>query len=122
MGKSKVFKLRILNFSNVTQSNVTIYARNATFAFNWLLLAVIFAGQTFSRSDDRSRLTSTFHRLFHKLLNGQSAGHNLNFLLRCSWKFVLILSGLIYNTYGKYNWRMKRNISAWEKLLIIPFP
>lgn len=115
--------LRVLNFSGKTDSSTTMYARNLTFVFNWLLLVFIFANETFD-SDDNQREFESIERLFRMLIELQSVKDNLVLLMRCTVKLAVFV-GLMYTSYGKYEFLMKLNLSKWEEaltpLLYLPF-
>lgn len=105
--------LRLLSFSQVTDSKVTAYARNITFAFNWLFLVIIFSHESLNASNNR-RSFCQFQSLFRKLLSRNNLSQNFDILFRCTFKFVVILSGLLYVSVIKYKFRMKRNLAEWE--------
>lgn len=105
--------LRLLSFSQVTDSKVTAYARNVTFAFNWFFLVIIFSNESFNASNNR-RSVCQFKSLFRKLVSRNNLSQNFKILFRCTFKFVVILSGLLYVSVIKYKFRMKKNLAEWE--------
>lgn len=109
--------IRVLNFSQKNDSSTTMYARNLTFVFNWLLLVFIFANETFD-SDYHQRGFGSIERLFRKLIELQSLKDNLILLMRCTLKMVVVFWGLLYVSYGKYSFLLKSNISQLDEALI----
>lgn len=108
--------LKVLTFFQTADSGVTMYARNITFAFNWLLLVFIFANEIFN-ADHHQRGFGEMKRLFFKLIELQSLNDNFILLMRCTVKMALVFALLFYTTFKKYNHRMKAKLSTWEQFL-----
>lgn len=110
--------LKVLSFFTTKDSDVTMYARNLTFAFNWLLLVFIYANETFV-ADSNQQGFGEIKRLMRKLTQLQTTRDNLILLLKCALKMTLMLSGLVYFSYRKYMLRAKRGLQMPEKAFIV---
>lgn len=108
--------MKVLTYFQTSESGVTMYARNITFAFNWLLLVLIFANETFD-ADHHQRGFGGIKRLFCKLIEIQSLKDNLVLLLRCTMKMTVVFVGLFYTSYKKYTHRMKAKLTLSEQCL-----
>lgn len=104
--------VKTLNFFHRSDSDVTYYARNSTFAFNWLLLLIILGGKTTSSDYQRDILS-----MFRKLIKLQSLNDNLILLLRCTLKDAVIFAMLFRVTYGKYSRHASSHLGMWERHL-----
>lgn len=116
--------INVLSFFTAKDSDVTMYARNLTFAFNWLLLVFIYANETFIAGSNQEGFDE-LKRLTRKLIQRQNIRDNLILLLQCSLKISTLLSGLIYFSYRKYITRAKSGLQMPEKafiaVLFLPF-
>lgn len=114
--------IKVLDFFRSNDSEVTLYARNLTFAFNWLLLAFIFGNEALSV--DYSGF-SEMERMLRELIKRQNFNDNLTLLMRCTLKGTLIFSGLFSMKLKVYSIHTNRNLMTWEKalvpLLYLPF-
>lgn len=116
--------IKLLNFEEVTDSVVTTYARNITFVMNCLLIAIIYFNEVFN-TKGHLRVSCQLENMFRGLISQQSFKENFVLLIRCSAKLAVILYALMYVSIGKYKWRLKRNLEAWERnfviVLMLPF-
>lgn len=116
--------IRILNFDKGQESVVTKYARNVTFAFNWTLLLFIYANETLKPDEQIEKFTK-FKSIISKVINFQTFRENVQLLMRCTFKITLTLSLLLYLSYEKYKFNIRRNLSEWENyllfVLLLPF-
>lgn len=108
--------IKVLTFFQTIDSSVTVYARNITFVFNWLLLVFIFANETF-KADHHQRGFGEMKLFFCKLIEIQSFNDNFILLVRCTVKMVVVFVALFQVSHGKYTRRLKTNLTAWEMVL-----
>lgn len=115
--------VKVLDFFRPNVSSVTFYARNLTFAFNWLLLVFVLVSRMFT--DDNQAGFTEIELMFRKLIKLQNFHDNLILLMRCTLKDALVFGGMFFVNYGKYKLHTNKNLSAWEKslqpLLFLPF-
>lgn len=116
--------IKLLNFEEVTDSVVTTYARNLTFVMNCLLIGIIYFNEVFNMKG-HLRVSCQLENMFKDLISQQNFKQNLVLLFRCSVKLTVILYALMYASAGKFKWRLKRNLEAWERnfvvVLMLPF-
>jgi hypothetical protein len=107
--------IRTLDFFRSSDSDVTKYARNLTFAFNWLLLVFIFGNEALNADYNGF---SEMERMLRDLIKRQNFNDNLTLLMRCTVKVTLIFSGLFYVKFTMNNFHINRNLMTWEKALV----
>lgn len=100
-------------------SRATTYARNLTFAFNWILLVSIYSNEISFRG------YRNLQSLFHVLIEVQSLKQNLILLLKCTLKAAVLGSVLLKLNVSKYNRLKKRNLGPHDEnlmfFLLLPF-
>lgn len=106
------------------ETGVTYFARNITFGFNWLLLVIIFANETFIKSNKQASFDD-FKALFDYLIKSQNLTDNIKLLMRCTLKCVVVFLGLFHTSYKKYTLKMTQNLTMLEttlmSFLFLPF-
>lgn len=106
---------KILGDFLTQNSGVTVLARSITFAFNWLLLVLIFANEMFINNE---RASGGIKRLFSRLIELQSLNDNLILVTRFMLKAAVVFIGVFRPSYQKYTLKMKTNLTAVETVML----
>lgn len=110
---------RYLSFFTRSDSRATTYARNLTFVFNWVLLATIYMNELSFQG------LAVLMGMFKFLINSQSPMKNLNLLLKCTLKALILGIFLIKLNYSKYTLRKNKNLRLEDEylmfFLLLPF-
>lgn len=110
--------LRILRVFNLNNETTTLYARNLTFIFNWLLLLCIFWNdfyKTVKRKETALKIRKTFYALFKT----QNMKENVFFLLACAAKTLYLGFYFLYYNSKKYIHMVKPSLIWWEISLVV---
>lgn len=110
--------LKLLNFVQALDTNVTLYARNITFLFNWLLVIFVYSNVTVNAAA-RKHGSKVLKRVFRTLVKLQSLKENLTFFIHCIANLLVTSTLLFYLALPKYQYRLKRTHVTSEKLLIL---
>lgn len=112
--------IKVLRFLHQKDSDVTFYARNLKYVFNWLLLVFILVSGAFNANDQR--VFGEIEIIFRRIIDLQILKENFVLLMRCTLKGLVIFSGQFYLNFRKFYYNMNSNLSMWEKPLIaFPF-
>lgn len=110
---------RYLSFFTKRDTRATTYARNLTFAFNWVLLSSIYLNELSFRG------LAKLMNLINHLIEKQTPKENFIFLLRCTLKMTILGGVLITLNFNKYMVRKNKNLKPWDEcmmfFLLLPF-
>lgn len=103
---------KYLSIFTRSDSRTTKYARNLTFAFNWILLISIFSNELSFQGFENVK------KLFSYLINMQGPKRNLVLLLRCTIKGSILSCALITLNFKKYSRLKNKNLNPEDECLI----
>lgn len=110
--------LSLLNVYNQNRENTTVYARNLTFIFNWLLLLCISLND-FSKADERKGAMLEIKQLLRALWKIQSFKRNSILLLACAAKSCYIGFYFLYYNSKKYSFMVNPGLVWWKICIVL---
>lgn len=109
---------RLLNFSYYNDSITTQYARKLTFVFDFLLIACIYANETFNANKHQGWFEQ-LKVLLSKLIEQQTFKENFTLFIHCTLKLATTLSILLTISFRMLNANIKRYVPFHERCLIV---
>src|SRR5690349_922579 len=111
--------IRALKFTS--DSTTTLYARNLTFAFNWMLMISIFTNESFTSDQQHKTSLKELKRFYGKLITEQDLKSNISLLLKCTLKTSILVFTLCRLSFMKYLFNANDKLTSWEMMSSLCF-